>query len=593
MRRLHIAGLSLLICAVWLYAQEGQRNITRDRPANQKWAVLIGVDQYTNATKLKCCGKDALALKERLVQAGFPADHVFVLHSAAKDESDRPFKGNIEQQLELVLGRVNDKGETVKPGLAGKGDLVVVSFSGHGVSLPQTKASYLCPAETRLAKPETLIPLEQVYRQLQACPAERKLLLVDACRNEPVETGARAAGEDNRVQEFAKSLQEVPKGKGLLVLTSCSTGECSYEEEEWGHGIFTYYLMEGLGGAADVRGRGYVSMLDLYQYATEKTKTYVAKVRKEVQRPTLRGEIEEDFTIGVLAATTTTTPALLDCTGVKGASAADVKKAQEAWAKYLGRQVEEEDDIGTVKMKFVLVPPGKFLMGSPKTEAERNPWEKRFDAEVQHEVTITRPFYLGKTEVTQAQYEALGKENKSRFKGADLPLENVSWEEADAFARELTQKKAGAKLLYRLPTEAEWEYSCRGGRSSSNPFGIGDGTSLASNLANFDGNYPYGGAAKGTYLEKTCRVGSYPANAFGLHDMHGNVWEWCGDWYGEYPTGKVTEPTGPKEGSPRVFRGGSWSHYARSCRAALRYGHEPGIRFDTLGFRLARVPSGK
>jgi uncharacterized caspase-like protein len=134
----------------------------------------------------------------------------------------------------LVLGRINDKGETVKAGLAGKGDLVVVSFSGHGVYLPQTKASYLCPAETHLAKPQTLLPLEQVYRQLQGCPAERRLLLVDACRNEPLENGARAAADDDRVQEFARTLQEVPKGKGLLLLTSCSTGECSYEEEEWG-----------------------------------------------------------------------------------------------------------------------------------------------------------------------------------------------------------------------------------------------------------------------------------------------------------------------------------------------------------------------
>jgi sulfatase modifying factor 1 len=583
MRRLQLVGLLLLVAAAWLYAQDGQRNLTRDRPANQKWAVLIGVDQYTNVTKLKCCGKDALALQERLVQTGFPADHVFVLHSTAKDESDRPFKANIEQQLELVLGRVNDKGETVKAGLAGKGDLVLVSFSGHGVSLPQTKASYLCPAETHLAKPQTLIPLEQVYRQLQACPAERKLLLVDACRNVPVESGARAAGEDNRVQGFAQGLQEMPKGKGLLLLTSCSTGECSYEEEEWGHGIFTYYLMEGLGGAADVRGRGYVSMLDLYQYATEKTKTYVAKVRKEVQRPTLRGEIEEDFTIGLLAATP---PSLLDCTGEKGRTAAEVREAQGAWAKYLGRKVEEEDEMAPgVKMKFVLVPPGKFLMGSPLGETER---EKD---EVQHEVTISHPFYLGKFEVTQEQYEAVTEANPSDLKGSDLPVEQVSWEEAGGFARKLTGK--ASNLLYRLPTEAEWEYSCRGGRSSSSPFGIGDGSSLSSSQANFDGNYPYGGTGRGTYLAKTCRVGSYPANALGLDDMHGNVWEWCGDWYGEYPTGKVTDPTGLKEGSRRVFRGGSWNNSAGNCRAALRYGNTPDYRRAHLGFRLARVPSGK
>jgi formylglycine-generating enzyme required for sulfatase activity len=287
-------------------------------------------------------------------------------------------------------------------------------------------------------------------------------------------------------------------------------------------------------------------------------------------------------------------PAPLDCTGEKGRTPAEVKAAQQAWAKYLGRKVEEEDEITPgMKMTFVLVPPGLFLMGSPKNEAERNVGETKFDAEVQHEVTITRPFYLGKTEVTQEQYQALTGKNPSRFKGASLPVEKVSWEEADAFALQLTQNKAGTNLLYRLPTEAEWEYACRGGRPSSNRFGIGDGTSLASNQANFNEKYPYGAPAQGTYLAKTCRVGSYPATALGLNDMHGNVWEWCGDWYAKYPTGKVTDPTGPKEGSLRVHRGGGWIDHAGQCRAAQRYGRLPGDRYDCLGFRLARVPSEK
>jgi formylglycine-generating enzyme required for sulfatase activity len=278
-------------------------------------------------------------------------------------------------------------------------------------------------------------------------------------------------------------------------------------------------------------------------------------------------------------------PAPMDCTGEKGLSAAAVKAAQQAWAKYLGRQLEEEDEIAPgVKIKFVLVPPGKFLMGSPKDEKDRT------DNETQHEVTLTKPFYLGQCEVTQAQYEAVTKKTPSHFKGANLPVERVSWEEADEFAKELT-KKAGGKILYRLPTEAEWEYSCRGGRPFSNPFGIGDGTSLSSKQANFDGNYPYG-AAKGKYLEETCAVGSYPANALGLNDVHGNVWEWCADWYGNYPVGKVTDPTGPPEGLDRVTRGGSFTSYANWCRAAFRDRDGPENRSWHLGFRLARVPSG-
>jgi formylglycine-generating enzyme required for sulfatase activity len=139
-----------------------------------------------------------------------------------------------------------------------------------------------------------------------------------------------------------------------------------------------------------------------------------------------------------------------------------------------------------------------------------------------------------------------------------------------------------------LPTEAEWEYACRGGRSSSNPFGVGDGRTLSSREANFGGNHPYVGAAKGPYLESTSRVGSYAANALGLFDLHGNVCEWCADWYGPYPREDVTNPAGPSEGSDRVIRGGCWLLDGGYCRAAVRHWDEPGNRSHDLGFRLAR-----
>jgi formylglycine-generating enzyme len=278
----------------------------------------------------------------------------------------------------------------------------------------------------------------------------------------------------------------------------------------------------------------------------------------------------------------------LDCTGEKGVSAAEVRRAQEVWAKFLGRKVEETIEVADgVKMTFVLVPPGKFRMGSPDNEKDR-------DAdEMLHEVTLTEPFDLGKTEVTQAQYGALGLDNPSTFKGADRPVEMVTWEEADHWAKKVTEKQ-GDQYLYRLPTEAEWEYSCRGGRSSSQPFGIGAGCTFSSTQANFDGNYPYGGADKGRYLEATCAVNSYKPNTLGLYDMHGNVWEWCQDWYGPYPAGAVANPTGPDEGSHRVMRGGSWGSYGGwRCRAAYRNRNGPGDRYGFLGFRLARsIPSG-
>jgi formylglycine-generating enzyme required for sulfatase activity len=264
-----------------------------------------------------------------------------------------------------------------------------------------------------------------------------------------------------------------------------------------------------------------------------------------------------------------------------------VRKSQEVWAKYLGRKVEEEDEIAPgVKMKFVLVPPGKFLMGSPKDEKDRG------KDEVQHEVELTKPIYLGVYDVTQPQYEAVTGKNPSEFKGADLPVEAVRWEEADAFATKLTEKVKGG-LVYRLPTEAEWEYSCRGGRPSSEPFGIDDPNLRDHGSIRLEKGILVSGLT-------TIPVGTYPANALGLYDMQGNVWEWCGDWYGDYPTGHVVDPTGPAEGSSRVFRGGGWGDRTSYCRAAFRDGRGMSVLNMTkrptgtgpafLGFRLARVP---
>jgi formylglycine-generating enzyme required for sulfatase activity/serine/threonine protein kinase len=283
-------------------------------------------------------------------------------------------------------------------------------------------------------------------------------------------------------------------------------------------------------------------------------------------------------------------PNLLDCTGEAGVSAADIRKAQQAWAAHLGRRVEETVEIAQgVKMEFVLVPPGKFGMGSPNGEKDREGFE--WSDETLHTVSLTEPFYLGKYEVTQAQYEALTRLNPSKFKGADHPVEGVSWEDAEAYCRMLTKKRAGMHW-YRLPTEAEWEYSCRGGRPSSKPFGVGDdGESLSWQEANFDGNFPYGTAGKGLNLEVTCKVGSYKANALGLCDMHGNVWEWCADKYGAYPRGNTTNPTGPGVSEYRVIRGGDWNGIAGCCRAANRGRNEPGDRDNSIGFRVALVPS--
>jgi formylglycine-generating enzyme len=243
-------------------------------------------------------------------------------------------------------------------------------------------------------------------------------------------------------------------------------------------------------------------------------------------------------------------------------------------------------------MDFVLVPAGHFRMGSEATEPGR-----QID-EVPHDVTISRPFYLGKLEVTQEQWSRLMHHNPSHFSscGPRCPVETVSYDDIQAYIRRLID--ASHSGLFRLPTEAEWEYACRAG--TRGPFSTG--ATLSSTQANYDGRYPMAGAPPGPYLARPAAAGSYRPNPWGLFDLHGNVWEWCEDWYGAYPAGSVSDPQGPPRRAARrvwdarggdwelkrVIRGGSWYFNADSCRCALRYTHAPADKGFSLGFRLVR-----
>ena len=232
--------------------------------------------------------------------------------------------------------------------------------------------------------------------------------------------------------------------------------------------------------------------------------------------------------------------------------------------------------------EFVLIQPGTFMMGSPEDEVGR------FDDETLHEVTITKPFYMQTTPVTQKQWKAVMGNNPSYYKGDNLPVERVSWDDCQEFIQRLNQSSDG---IYRLPTEAEWEYACRAGTST--PFGIGNGCDLDITQANFDGNYPYGKSVKGEYREQTTPVKSFAPNDWGLYDMHGNVWEWCQDWHGDYLIGAVSDPQGEDLGECRVLRGGSWYYFAKDCRSAIRLNESPEYRYpengySDIGFRLVR-----
>jgi formylglycine-generating enzyme required for sulfatase activity len=228
--------------------------------------------------------------------------------------------------------------------------------------------------------------------------------------------------------------------------------------------------------------------------------------------------------------------------------------------------------IADLNLELIWVAPGTFTMGSAPEEPERNQAEGP-----QMEVTLSRGFWLGKTEVTQAQYQAITNENPSTFKnvGPNAPVENVSWQDAMAFCEKLTAREAAAGRLpdgyaYTLPTEAQWEYAYRAGTTGAYP----DEPAATSWNAGNSG-------------ETTHVVASKKPNPWGFYDMPGNVLEWCYDWYGNYPGGTMTDPTGPHRGYYRMARGGSWRTDTRSSRSAARSGGSEGRRDYTIGFRLA------
>jgi formylglycine-generating enzyme required for sulfatase activity len=250
----------------------------------------------------------------------------------------------------------------------------------------------------------------------------------------------------------------------------------------------------------------------------------------------------------------------------------------EAWASDWGEDEFRLWMVFTykgVRQAFRWCEPGTFLMGSPEEESER------YSDELQHEVTLSKGFWIADAPVTQALWQVVMGKNRSRFQGDERPVENVSWDETQTFIARMNGLKAELKLC--LPTEAQLEYACRAG--STTPFCWGN--QIDSTLVNFDGNYPYNNGRKSEYREQTVEVKALPCNDWGLYQMHGNVWAWCQDKYGDYPSGPVADPKGSEIGDYRVLRGGSWFSSGRYCRSAHRNHSDPSFR-DSIGFRLAR-----
>jgi len=244
--------------------------------------------------------------------------------------------------------------------------------------------------------------------------------------------------------------------------------------------------------------------------------------------------------------------------GLVGCSKVDPQQLKKQPVKIEVTAKEAEAIIAALEKEMVLISAGKFKMGPPDQE---------------HEVTLTNPYYMGKYEVSQEQWVALGCENISVYKGAKLPVINASWFDCQEFIKKLNAKTAGG---YRLPTEAEWEYACRAGTTTAYSFG----DKIMPSEANYNDSK----------VGKPMKVDSYDPNAFGLYNMHGNVWEWCEDWYAAYPKESVVDPKGPATGIYRVLRGGG---FLTDDSSALSFGRihlrTPDLRYDGMGFRLAKT----
>jgi formylglycine-generating enzyme required for sulfatase activity len=535
---------------------------------SQRWAILIGVDDYAHLKDLHYCGADQQALHKQLIATGFNEDQIFLLHDKATDVKYRPTKLNIEKQLDVVLK------------LADTNDLIIVGFSGHGMNLGGK--NFFCPTDATLRDQNSLISLDGVYDRLRDCAAAFKLVLVDACRDDPTLGSSKSSTATDGTKALARSLQEVKLPEGVVLMNSCAPGEISWEEDQFGHGVFMHYVLEALSGGGDLNGDGSVSLEELQKYVTPKTKTYVARKFSDSQRPFIKGEMAAEAMEFALLPVRSVPGVVRPVMPQPGVTPANVKPGTP----------EAVVTVDALDLKLTYIPAGEFQMGSNESDDEKPV----------HTVKITKPFYLGVYEVTQGQWtKVMGDEPWSGKDyvqaGRDYPATYVSHDDVMDFCRKLTAQERQANRLnpnevYRLPTEAEWEYACRAGTSTKYSFGdsetrIGDYAWYGGSVSVGDGN-----AKTEQYAH---RVGTKLPNGWGLYDVHGNVYEWCQDWYDAkyYARSPASDPVNLQADEYRVLRGGCWRWYPVSCRSAVRSWNSPVASDFNLGFRLVRGPSSQ
>ena len=510
----------LLLSAAPLFAQSNrafERVQTTCPPfgSERRVALIIGNAAYQHTATLRNPVNDARAMAETLCTLGFQV----ILKT--------------NTTLDTMADAVFQFGEQLKGGGIG-----LFYYSGHGAQVKGE--NYLIPVDADLRREDEVkrktLNVRDVLEKMDEAKSHLNLVFLDACRNNPFPRTFRSA---------TRGLANMNAPGGTLLVFATNPDNVA-SDGTGDNSPFTKHLLRFI-RQPDLE----VGML------LRRVRTAVKEETKGEQVPWENGAIEGEFYFAGA--------------GRPQSPASPLPGPQVAVGVYPTRPEVQAPLSPTrrnsIGMEFVLIPAGEFLMGSNNGLDSEKPV---------HRVRISKAFYLGKYEVTQGEWQAVMGNNPSRFRGAvNLPVEQVSWDEVQAFIRTLNEREGGAR--YRLPTEAEWEYAARAGSTTAYSFGDHPGQL---------GDYAWYGNNGGG---QTHPVGQKKPNSWGLYDMYGNVWEWVQDWYGAYRADAVTDPSGPPSGSARVIRGGGWFPGAGDCRSAVRNFAGPGDRRGYLGFRLLRT----
>ncbi len=543
MKSLPLYLLACTLCLTWpLCAQSGPSS------SGKRAALVIGNAAYRSGPPLKNTLNDAHDMEDMLLGAGFSVTKV------------------VDGELQSMTSALDEFSQR----LVGA-DIALLYYSGHGIQAGGE--NYLMPVDAAIRSESELrykaVAVGQVLALMEDSGARASIVILDACRDNPFASGWRSG---------TRGLSAMDSPTGSIIVYATKPGGVSADGEgrngTW-TGAFLRYARE--------------PGMELTK-ALLRTRVDVMAQTNGQQVPWENSSLVEEIYLysGSVGAGVGTA-----ATGT-GTKVQDIKLSTSVVDSYPANKS------GNAPPGMVFIPAGNFFMGSPTGE------NRRENDETSHRVSVSS-FFLAQRELSFDEYDAFclavswQRPDDDGAGRGDRPVIHVSWLDAVEYCNWRSQQEGLRKAYtispnailcdwssegYRLPTEAEWEYACRAGTST--PFW--NGASISVDQANWDGRQPYAGEPKGIFRGKTMPTGSFPPNSWGLYDMHGNVWEWCWDIYGPYGYTDERDPRGPTGDieARRVYRGGSWSSFARLCRSARRNSFYPSYVYDNIGFRLAR-----